>query len=332
MIGELSDKTHEFSFFQAVLLLEKYYQLLPDSDFVAVGENKYSHQERIAFSVSPKLCFPKSDMELIRHMERSGEQYSRVETNFLGLHGSSSPLPASYTEKLVGRDDDDNPVRDFFDFFHNRYTCLIYRVWKKYRYHVQYQSGAKDDFSGRMLHLAGLSTVIQESDTIGLDRAKVLSYVNQLSTRSRSPKLIAGIVAHYFSLSNVRIEEWVFRRVKIAECQRNQLNKTNCLLGENFHLGESIPDLNGKFNLCIDHIDFETYRKFSYGGVFHKTLVGLMRFILRDPMCWDLKLTVDLDTVPKNRLGQGDSTSLGQTFWLGQASRKEAKIRVIGSI
>ncbi|MCV5927365.1 type VI secretion system baseplate subunit TssG, partial [Escherichia coli] len=81
-------------------------------------------------------------MEFIVHMERSGQQYSRVETNFLGLHGSSSPLTASYTEKLTWREPDDNPVKDFFDFFHNRYTSLLYRVWKKYRYHVQYQSGA----------------------------------------------------------------------------------------------------------------------------------------------------------------------------------------------
>ncbi len=330
MIDVLAEKTNEFSFFQAVLLLEKHYQLLPDGEFVAVGENKYFRQERVAFSVSPNLCFPKSDMEFICHMERSGKQYSRIETNFLGLHGSSSPLPANYTEKLVGRDIDDNPVKDFFDFFHNRYTSLIYRVWKKYRYHVQYQSGAADKFSGRMLHLAGLSNVIQESEAIGLDRAKILSYVNQLSTRTRSPKLISGIVAHYFSLPSVRIEEWVFRRVNIAECQRNQLNRTNCTLGSNLHLGKSIPDLNGKFNLCIDNVDFDTYRKFSYGGELHTTLVGLMRFILRDPMSWDLRLTVDICSIPKNQLGQG--ASLGQTLWLGQASEKDAKIRVIGGV
>ncbi|MCZ8486272.1 type VI secretion system baseplate subunit TssG [Vibrio lentus] len=53
---------------------------------------------------------------------------------------------------------------------------------------------------------------------------------------------------------------------------------------------------------------------------------GLMRFILRDFMSWDLKLTVDLDSVPKNQLGQGSGTSLGQTFWLSQAGTKDAKI------
>ncbi len=82
MITTLTDKSYEFSFYQAVLLLEKHYQLEPNSNFVAVGENKYFHQERIEFSVSPSLAFPKSDMEFITHMERNGQQYSRVETNF----------------------------------------------------------------------------------------------------------------------------------------------------------------------------------------------------------------------------------------------------------
>ena len=332
MINCLVDQTHEFSFYQAVLLLEKHYQKELGKDFVAVGENKYAHQERIEFSVSPSLAFPKSDIAEITALEKEGKSYSRVETNFLGLHGSSSPLPASYTEKLTGRDSDDNPVKDFFDFFHNRYTSMLYRVWKKYRYYVQYQSGAEDAFSGRMLHLAGLSSVMQDKDVTELDRAKLLSYVSQLSTRTRSPKVISGIVSHYFSLSSVKIEEWVYRRVQIDECQRNKLNRENCVLGQSFHLGQSLPDLNGKFNLCIDDIDFDTYRKFSYSGELHKVLIGLMRFILRDPMCWDLQLNVNLDTIPENCLGQGKGNLLGQTVWLGKPTRKDVKIKMIGSI
>ncbi|MGF1751775.1 type VI secretion system baseplate subunit TssG [Vibrio cionasavignyae] len=332
MINQLSASTNEFSFYQAVSLLEKYYQLESGTDFVAVGENKYFYQERIEFSVSPNLSFPKSDMDYIAHMERNGRNYSRVETNFLGLHGSSSPLPATYTEKLAGRDPEDNPVKDFFDFFHNRYNSLLYRVWKKYRYHIQYQSGASDQFSGRVLHLAGLSSVIQECDVAELDRAKILSYVNQLSTRTRSPKLISGIVAHYFSLSSVKIEEWVYRRVNISAIQRNKLNRSNCLLGQNLHLGQSVADLNGKFNVCIDNINFATFKQFSNGGELHRTLVALMRFILRDPMSWDLMLTVDLDSIPKNMLGQGKGNNLGQTFWLGKPSAQDAQIKVIGSI
>lgn len=57
-----------------------------------------------------------------------------------------------------------------------------------------------------------------------------------------------------------------------------------------------------------------------------------MRFILRDPMSWDLKLTVNLDSIPENKLGNGEGNQLGQTFWLGNPGDKDAKIRLIGSI
>ncbi|TOO00094.1 type VI secretion system baseplate subunit TssG, partial [Vibrio parahaemolyticus] len=60
--------------------------------------------------------------------------------------------------------------------------------------------------------------------------------------------------------------------------------------------------------------------------------VGLMRFILRDPMSWDLKLTVNLDSIPNNQLGNGEGNNLGQTFWLGNPTDEDVKIRVIGSI
>ncbi|WP_299015014.1 type VI secretion system baseplate subunit TssG [uncultured Photobacterium sp.] len=330
MINEIVDKPHEFSFFQAISLLEKHYQAQPGLDYCAVGENNYFTHEYIQFSVSPKLGFPKSDVEYVTQMERDNCTYTHVEVNFLGLHGSTSPLPSSYTEKLAGRDPDDNPVKDFFDFFHNRYISLLYRVWKKYRYHIQYQSGAKDPFSGRMLNLVGLSGEIDENQAAELDRAKLLSYVNQLSTRTRSPKLISGIVAHYFSLNDVRIEEWVYRRVEIAPVQRNRLNYINCVLGHDLHLGHSMPDVTGKFNLCIDDINFETYMDFLPGRELHRTLVGLMRFILRDPIAWDLKLSVNTETIPVNRLGQGSGNSLGQTMWLGMPTNKDNRIKIIG--
>ncbi|WP_047046453.1 type VI secretion system baseplate subunit TssG [Vibrio mexicanus] len=332
MIETLVKETHEFSFFQAVSLLEKHYQTSIDHDFEAVGENKHFHQEYIRFSVSPNLCFPKADIDSIETLSIADFDYTNIEVNFLGLHGSSSPLPTSYTEKLAGRDPEDNPVKDFFDFFHNRYVSLLYRVWKKYRYHVLYESGAKDRFSERMLHLAGLSSVIQERETVELDRAKLLSYVNQLSTRTRSPKMIAGIVAHYFTLENVEIEEWVLRRVSIAPSQRNILNQVNCILGHDLHLGQRLKDLNGKFNLHIRGIDFRQFVQFSRGGDNHEILLGLMRFILRDPMSWDLVLTVDVKTVPKNKLGHGEANRLGQTLWLGNPTSHDMSIHAIGNI
>ncbi|MFY2507290.1 type VI secretion system baseplate subunit TssG [Vibrio pectenicida] len=332
MIDHIEQQTHEFSFFQAVSLLEKYYQAETNSSYQGIGHNKYISEEYIRFSVSPSLAFPKSDIDYISHYEIEGNPYTRIEVNFLGLHGTSSPLPSSYTEKIAGREDEDNPVKQFFDFFHNRHLSLVYRVWKKYRYHIQYQNEAKDPFSGRMLHLLGLSSVMQEAEVSELDRAKLLSYVSQLSTRTRSPKLLSGIVAHYFSLKRVFVDEWIYRRVKIHPSQRNKLNYDNCMLGQDFHLGKSLSDLVGKFHLRIEDIDFATYQTFLPGRSNYKTLIGLMQFILRDPLAWDMIMKVKLETIPKNALGKGEGNLLGQTLWLGTPELKDVSIKQIGQL
>lgn len=330
MINKIEKYSHQFSFFQAVSLLEKHYQAIPELAFKGVGKNRSFSREYIRFSVSASLAFPKSDIDFIRQFEIGGQHYTQVEVNFLGLHGSSSPLPCCYIEKLAGREESENPVKQFFDFFHHRYISMLYQVWKKYRYHTQYQSGATDPFSGRMLNLLGVSTVMQQIDAADLDRAKLLSYINQLSTRTRSPKLLSGIVAHYFSLSRVRIEQWIYRRIAIPNSQKNQLNRRNCNLGNNLHLGGSVPDLVGKFNLCIDDIDFKTYQAFLPGGKNYPILLGLMRFILRDPVVWDLKMRLTVAAIPLNHLGRGGL--LGQTTWLGNPTAQHAQTRLIGSL
>lgn len=340
MKDKIKEFSHEFDFFQAVHLLEKHYLCLPNSPYKGVGKNRNLSDEYIRFSVSASLAFPKSDIDFIEHFKLNDAQfsgfqlgekeYTKIQVNFLGLHGASSPLPTCYTEKLAGREDEDNPVKQFLDFFHHRVISLFYQVWKKYRSHIQYESGATDPFSSRILHLLGLSSVMQEAQAADLDKAKLLSYVNQLSARTRSPKLICGIVSHYFKLTNVHIEQWVYRRIEIHESQRNKLNRKSCFLGRDFHLGGTLPDLVGKFNLCFDDIDFETYRMFLPDGKNTPILRALMRFILRDPLVWDLKMRLKSHAIPHNKLGHGDL--LGQTSWLGSPLGQNAQIRLIGDL
>lgn len=330
MIDKLYTENHDVSFFQAVYLLEKKYYAERGESFNGVGSGMYPKDEPIEFAISPELGFPRSDIKSITKTEREGAEYTRVEVNFSGLHGTNSPLPSSYTEKLAGRDDEDNPVRHFFDFFHNRYLSFFYRIWKKYRYHTLYESGATDHLSSHLFNFVGLSSDIQASESSHLDRAKLLSYVGQLSTRTRSPKLVSGIVAHCFGLENVSIEEWVLRRVVIEPTQRNMLGRVNCTLGEDYHAGGSILDVTGKFNLCFKQLDFEQYVDFLPGRVGYNVLKELMRFILRDPMAWDLKLEVNSESLPTNILGGSKGNTLGQTLWLGNHQGHNEEIIIIG--
>jgi len=329
MMDNITKNAHNYSFFQLTSLLEKKYQGNYGELYQGVGTNKYTIDEFIRFSVSPELSYPKSDINNIVNYDYAGREYINLEVNFLGLHGSSSPLPSSYVEKLAGRDDD-NPVRHFLDFFHNRYISLLYQSWKKYRHHVQYKSGAGDALSSHLFNFIGLSESIQRCNDVDLDKAKLLSYVGQLSTRTRSPKLVSGIIAHCFGLDHVTIEEWIYRRVNIAGSQVNHLNKQNCTLGHDLHIGQTVADLSGKFNLCINELDFSHYLKFLPGQELNAVLKELMKFILIDPLAWDIKIKVKNNTLPQNNLGSGKGSALGQTFWLGNPSDNDNIISITG--
>ncbi|WP_413111693.1 type VI secretion system baseplate subunit TssG [Thaumasiovibrio sp. DFM-14] len=332
MMDDVFENSHEFSFFQAVHLLEKQYKSDVSSQFDLVGESDHVKDERILFRISPELGFPRSDIRDIREFEREGKRVTEVEVNFSGLHGTGSPLPTSYTEKLAGRGEDDNPVRDFLDFFHNRYLSMFYRIWRKNRYQVTYESGATDRMSSILYNLVGLSSEGEVRDHLHLDWAKLLSYLGQLSARTRSADLVGGIVKHCFNLSDVAVEEWVRREIDIPLSQQTRLGVINHQLGELSHLGNRMVDITGKFNLVIKGINYQQYKLFLDGAEGNRELKELMKFVLIDPLAWDLKLIISSAELPRNSLGEGEGNSLGQTFWLGELTGSNEEIIMSGEI
>ncbi|MDA9557261.1 type VI secretion system baseplate subunit TssG [Vibrio sp.] len=324
------DKSHEFSFFQVISLLEKRYQALDHNNFTGVGKADHFENERIRFSVSAELGYPRHDIDFIQHGHHSstltGEDkvYTRVQVNFLGLHGSSSPLPSNYTEKLAGRDEDENPVKQFLDFFHHNTVTMAYQIWKKYRYHVQFHQHADDPFSQRLFYLFGAPASVQKRlEKTRVGKPQLLRYISQFTNRTRSPKMLEGVISHYFSIPDVKIEEWVYRQVDIHESQQNRLGQTNCTLNEDAHLGESMPSLGGKFNIWFNNLDMEQYQYFLPDQEGYKQLKTLMQLMLKDPLAWDIKLQLKPEHVPAPQLGQTGSL-LGATTWIGDINQNDS--------
>ena len=56
-----------------------------------------------------------------------------------------------------------------------------------------------------------------------------------------------------------------------------------------------------------------------------------MRYVLRDPLAWDLVLSVNVDSVPSNHLGKGLGNTLGESFWLGTPTAKDTVITLVGA-
>lgn len=138
---------------------------------------------------------------------------------------------------------------------------MVYRVWRKYRYYVRFQPGAQDVFSAQLFALVGLGDPDLRGET-PINWCKMLAYAGTLAGRSRSPQVVAGIIAHCFDLPDVSIRQWVRRRVSIDRSQQLALGKQNARLGMDTVIGESVIDCSGKFIICIKRLSRSRFADF----------------------------------------------------------------------
>jgi type VI secretion system protein ImpH len=304
--------------------------------------------ERLRLLSSTSLGFPSSDIAEIRRLpdrtdaidapngdddddDDGGPPRLGLVTTFLGLHGSQSPLPTWMNEEVLDGDPDDNPRRDFLDFFHHRLQGFLPVIWEKYRYWAIYQSGALDPFSTRTFSFIGLYDASLRQQSSDLNWERLLAYIGLLAGRNRSGDVVRGVIAHAFDLTGrVTVEEFVQRTVHIIDSQWNSLGRDNCRLSEDFHLGRTIPDRNGKFRLWLGPLDF--CRFFAFLPIEQEpdarrmrdfdTLRRLLAFMLRDQLAYDLCLRLAHSEAPPFHLSD-EKCLLGWSTWLGTPSADE---------
>ncbi len=294
-----------YNFYQLVELLQKLQQFNPESE-------EWERQCQLVFSANPSLGFSPSDVNSLH--ERADERLVML-TNFFGLSGAQSPLPGFIIEQLVN-EEPGGFKQPFLDFFNNRLINLVYRIWRKYRYYVRFQPDAKDAFSAQLFALVGLGDTDLRGET-PINWCKMLAYAGTLAGRSRSPQVVAGIIAHCFDLQDVQIRQWVRRKVHIDKSQQLSLGQQNAQLGVDSMVGESVMDCNGKFVICIGKLSRERFTDFLPSGKEHQPLCKLVEFILREQMAYDVELTMDEDEAPKLSLAADSGVALdGLRFWV----------------
>ena len=315
------EDARRYSFFQLVDLIHRYH----DDDLEA-PEGPRPEDERIRFSSSAGLGFPGTDV-VGAARPRGGHAPYEMEVSFLGLHGSQSPLPGFYLEDLAWEYCQNQGVRRYFlDFFNHRMVTLFHRIWRKYRYYIRYRPGAVDGFSNHVLALAGLSDkTVRES--IGLSESKLLAYAGMLAGRSRSPEVVCSVIGHCFELEDVSIEPFVLRRVAVPADQQTALGQRNARLGQDTVLGDAQLDRSGKFILRIGGLSAERFPDFLPDGKEFKRLVRLMDVILREPLAYDLELSLTPEAT--RPLSMGEDCRLGwNTFCNPEPGAQQPPIRI----
>ncbi|HIF9317226.1 TPA: type VI secretion system baseplate subunit TssG [Photobacterium damselae] len=314
-LNTLLDQAKNYDFYQLVELLLKLTEQDPSSE-------EWESNCRLIFSTSASLGFASSD---ITELEALSDESYRIETAFLGLNGAQSPLPGFLLEQIA-TENENGVRRAFLDFFNNRLLALVYQLWRKYRYYVCYQDNASDLFSSQLFALVGLS----DSDLRGetpINWSKMLSYAGTLAGRSRSPQVVAGIIAHCFELENVAIRQWEIRTVDIVQEQQMRLGMNNCRLGESTIIGAKVKDCTGKFVVEIKDLTRERFNDFLPSGKEYQPLCKLVEFVLREQMAFDLELELRKEEVPSMCLTRDSQLSLGWSSFL-DAKNSDCKVKI----
>lgn len=286
--------------------------------------------ERIRFESDPGLGFPVSDVLAASALEGRSQNAYRLVVSFLGLHGVDSPLPGHYLERVASDHAHGNDLRAaFLDFFNHRLLTLLHRAWRKYRYHVRFQDGARDRFSRYVFSLIGLNDEQLRGQT-QLPWSRLLTYAGLVASRSRSPAVVGGIVAHCFDLGQVEIREFQPLRVEIPEEQKTHLGRQGGVLGDSFMIGDRVKTYEHSFVIAIRGLSQRRFRDFLPNGRHFLPLNRLVEFLLRDQLAYDLELGLHQEEIPRLQLDSRRGANLGWTTFFGNDDRlrQESVVRI----
>ncbi|MDR2323865.1 MAG: type VI secretion system baseplate subunit TssG [Acidovorax sp.] len=308
-------------------LLERLYAL--HGDDLEDAESFEPERQRIRLSNYAGMGFPAADVSLAQRLEQGAPHQYLVQATFFGMHGPDSPLPSHFVERLAYEAGQGVGIRPaFFDFFNHRLLTLLHQAWRKYRHYIRFQPGASDPLSQRLFALIGLeNSAIRGATPIAWSR--LLSFAGSVVHRSRSPAMVAGLIAHCFDLQEVEIRDFELRHTDIAPSDQVQLGSLNGQLGESFRVGSSVRTRHCKFTIVITGLSQQRFREFLPHGENFERLRQLVAFLLRDQTPCDLELGLQEQEIPFFNLAADAGSELGWTSFLEQpALRRPPRVRL----
>jgi len=277
-----------FDFFQAIRLLNR----IPG--------------RRLRIRPDTSLGFPASDIANIQ--EKPDEQEFLITATFLGLYGSSSPLPTFYSKDLLG--EDSTVARDFIDILHHQLFDLLVECWKKYRLFIQIVEVRNQAPLEMLYALCGLPAT-SSPDENSTRSYTLLRYAGLLGSHPRSALGLATVLSDSFGGIPVDVIPFVARAVKIPLDQQMRLGVGQNVLGQDSFVGEEFIDRQGKFRVRIGPIRHDRFRSLLRGGEGHQTAMQLIKSYLTDPLDYDIELILEGAEMRPSCLGGSEWSSLG---------------------
>ncbi len=317
----LLETPREFSFFQAVRLLE-----LARPDAVPLGGRGPASREAVRLRPSSSLAFQAAEVEGVEAPLADAKPY-RLTTTVAGLYGTNSPLPGYYSEDILHYETqnapDQDPARGFLDVLNHRLLSLLYRAWAKYRWGFSFRAHGEDAISRCMFHLIGLGDA-RARESLGVPAQRLLRYAGFVTQLPHGAAGLGGVLSDYFDDVPVEVEPCQERWVPVAAPDQNRLGVCKTTLSESLTVGERVRDRAGKFRLAIGPVStLKEFVDFLPIGCHSRPLGALVRFLVPDPLEYDVVLGLESAAVPALRLTRTDEAArLGYTSWVGLGSEE----------
>lgn len=340
VMEELLQSPQQFSFFQAVRLLDRW---------LADGDRAGQSLSRVNFRNTLSLSFPASEIEsLVLHRkgdvraDESGsvqrDQVERIDLTpaFMGLLGVSGALPLYYTEMLAQREHDhkDHAARAFLDVFSHRAVALFYQAWRKHRLAVQYEGERGQRFLPEVLALAGLGQRGLRKRLAGavggVDDEALAFHAGALQRRTLSVRQLQQVLQSYLNVP-VCIEQFVGRWYRLPDealcylgrvaAQRGGRVPMAGVLGRSAMLGERVWQRDQRVRVILGPMNHVDHRRFLPGGAGAAALTHWLKVLCGTTLECEVRLILQKDKVRAGS-GQGSQESevLGCTLQSNRAS------------
>lgn len=320
-------------FFALLALLE---QLFPDAP--RVGLDGPPRLEPIRFRHDPGLHFSESDVGAVRAIAiptadlQSQRHVVEIVTTFLGLTGSTSPLP-NFMSESVALEDPERPLRrDFLDVFHHRAVSLLFRGVARLSIPREHTSKTTTTWIKRSLCLGGIDAY-EVAPTRALPVSDVMQLLPLLVGRARGARTLQTALRHVLAPAigpdaRVDLVENIEGWVELEPAQQMLLGTSNSHLGLDTHIGVRARERSGKFAIRIGPLGVDEYHRFLPDGDLTAIVRETIETFTRNPVDYDLELVIGAVSSVAFALSELAPAALGRTTWLaGQADSRTVTVR-----
>lgn len=334
VIKSLTEHPYEFSFQQAVRLLERSTALRITPTEKATNKPIASYMppssEFVRFTARQSFSFPDSDIFSVKATIKNSKinQWNMV-VNFIGLTGASGVMPYHYTETVLQRNKiKDNSMMSFLDLFNHRTISLFHRASSKYQFPVEYERSRLgtnkpekvDNYTQALLSLIGFGTMHSTNRLYTKDEA-VIHYAGLLTNKVRSASGLKQMLQHHFSIP-VEIKEFIGQWQELINDVRTRLpgihndGQNNCL-GKSVMLGKKGWFAQGKVRIVLGPLNKSQLNIFSPGTTALKALDEMVRLYIGLEYDHDFIMRIKKKDVPERvQLSSRESAIIGWNTWL----------------